>query len=331
MAFATGQFTISDLNDGSSCYLTNEAVILSSDADGSNTVVTGASTDVVLIVAGVRVTPAIGTLSPSGCTASASGRTITINTVQNSADNGYVDIPITYNSVDYGTKRFSFSKSKQGEATPKLSLELPDGNTFKGNNGNPKKVNLKFMNGELDITTSTDVTTKWYFNGTENTDLANAKSLNIYPSDVPSSLILKVVATYNSISYEDAVTFIDQDDVYQVSISGMDKIKNSSENATLTAIVFRGTTQITDGFRCRWSDLSTNPPTVIYEGINTTGTLTDRGVTITLTPSQINNKLDLLCELSVDTVEQQLDTTEQVYTPSYNSKSYSTAMSIALA
>jgi hypothetical protein len=324
---ARGQITITDLNDGISCYLTNDAVTLPCNSDGSGAVLTGATTDVVLVYAGVQKTPAIGTLVTVNCTAHVSGVTVTIDTV--TADSGYVDIPISYNGIDYGKQRFNFAKAKQGATTTVLTLELPDGNTFQGNSGNPKKINVKLMSGTTDVTSS--CTTKWYFNGTENTNLANLKSLDVYPSDVPSNLTIRVVARYNNTQYQHAVTILDLDDIYQVVISGKDKIKNSSENITLTAVVFRGTDQITDGFRCRWSDMSTTPPTVIYEGINTTGTLAERGVTITLTPSQINDKLDLLCELSVDTVEQQLNTTEQSYTPSYDSKAYSTAMSIALS
>jgi hypothetical protein len=208
-------------------------------------------------------------------------------------------------------------------------IEIPDGNTFQGNNGNPKAVNVRVMEGSLDVTAT--ATTKWYFNGVENTNLANLKSLQIYPSDVPGNLNIKVIATYKGVNYQDSIIFLDLDDVYQVMIQGEDKIKNSQNPVNLTAIVFRGPTQITNGFRCRWSDMSTTPPTVIYEGINTTGTLAERGVTITLTPARINGKLDLLCELSVDSVEQGLDRIEEQYNPSYDSKAYATAMGVALS
>ena len=219
-------------------------------------------------------------------------------------------------------------KGATGNSTVKLTLEIPDGNTFSGNIGSPKNVNVKVYDGEVDVTTS--ATTAWYFNGVLDAELNNLKTLPVYPSDVLGNLTIKVIAIYNSIAYQDSITFLDLDDIYQVSISGMDKIKNSSENVVLTAIAFRGSARITAGFRCRWTDMGQEPPVVLYEGINTTGTLTERGVTFTLTPAMINSKLDILCELSVDTVEQELEGTEISYVPSYDSRAYAAAMSIAL-
>ncbi|MES9681802.1 hypothetical protein ABWK22_02555 [Gottfriedia acidiceleris] len=213
--------------------------------------------------------------------------------------------------------------------TAVVTLEVPDGTTFQGNNGNPKTINVRLRSGEEDVTSS--ATINWYFNGVKNSDITNLQSLQVYPADVPGNMTIKVVANYKGVDYQDSVVFIDLDDVYQVSISGEDKIKNSQTPVDLTAIVFRGSAQITNGFRCRWSDISTIPSTVIYEGINTTGTLQERGVTITLTPDQINGKIDLLCEVSVDTVEQELDRVEEQYVPSYDSKAYAAAMGVALA
>lgn len=307
--------------------LSNDTVNIPTDADGTNPVLTGALTVVQLYEGTTSRTPVIGTLAVSGCTANAVGTVVTIASV--TADTGYVDIPVSYNAVSIGTKRFSFIKARKGQATPRLTLELPDGNSFKGNIGNPKALNVKLMMGETNVTTS--CTTQWYFNGIENAGLVNLKSLSVYPADVTGNLTIKVVATYNAITYQDSTTFFDLDDVYQVSISGKDKIKNSSENVILTAIVFRGSAQIFDGFRCRWTNIGVIPAVVLYEGINTTGTLVERGVEFTLTPTQINDKLDILCELSVDTVEQQLETTETVYVPNYDSRAYSAAMSVALS
>lgn len=215
-----------------------------------------------------------------------------------------------------------------GSSAVALSLELPDGSTFQGNNGNPKTINVKLREGITDVTANATLT--WYFNGIANTSLNNLKSLLVYPADVPGNITIRVVARYKSMDYQDSIVFMDLDDVYQVTIMGEDKIKNSQNPVNLTAIVFRGSEQITKGFRCRWSDMSTTPATVLYEGINTAGTLQERGVAITLTPEQIDGKLDLLCEVSVDTVEQELDRTEKVYTPSYDSKAYAAAMGVAL-
>lgn len=225
--------------------------------------------------------------------------------------------------------QFTIVEVLDGVSTATLSLELPDGNTFQGNNGSPKKINVIVREGGVDVTINTS--TNWYFNGVIQNGLTNLKSLDIYPADVLGGLTIKVIATYNGTTYQDSVNFLDLDDVYQVSMSGNDKIKNSEGSVTYTAIVFRGSSQIFNGFRCRWTNVGIVPPTVIYEGINTTGTLEERGVTITITPDQIDGKLDLLCELSVDTVEQELDVTEEQLIPSYDSKAYAAAMSIALS
>jgi hypothetical protein len=239
-----------------------------------------------------------------------------------------IKLTVTYNGLTY-SETIPLVVSKIGESAAKLTLELPNGNTFQGNSGLAKRINVKLRLGETEVTSSAVI--KWHFNGTEDIDIRNSQFCDIYPVDVLGNLTVKVIATYNSIDYEDSVSFADLDDVYQVTISGSDKIKNSSGSVTLTAIVYRGSAQILNGFRCRWSDMSTTPPTVIYEGINTTGTLIQRGVEITLTAAQINEKLDLLCEVSTDTVEQELELIEETYIPTYDSRAYATAMSIALS
>lgn len=93
---ARGQISITDVFDGDSCYLTNEAVVFPCNSDGSNPILTGGNTTALVVHGGVQVTPTIGTLVVSGCTATASTNVITINTV--TADSGYVDIPVSYGS-----------------------------------------------------------------------------------------------------------------------------------------------------------------------------------------------------------------------------------------
>lgn len=314
-------------SDGFAVFLSNDSVVIPTDAKGNNPVLGSANTSVSVYEGSVAKTPTIGTLTSVGCSATKSSSTVTITSL--SAESGYVDIPVSVGATNLGVKRFSFSKARRGEATPSLSLEVPDGNVFKGNSGSPKNVVVRLYMGETEVTGSSTI--KWYFNGAENVSMSGLTSIQVYPADVPGSLSIKVTATYDSITYQDSVTFLDVDDSYQVTISGKDKIKNSSENVVLTAIVFRGSSEITEGFRCRWSDISTTPATVLYEGINTTGTLAERGVVFTLTPAQINDKIDILCELSVDTVEQSLEMTEEVYVPNYDSKAYAAAMSAALS
>lgn len=119
---AKGSITISDIFNGDSCYLSNEAITIPCDEDGSNPVLTGANTTVIVISEGVSVTPTLGVLVTSGCTATKVSSVVTITSV--SADSGYVDIPISYNGVSYGNKRFSFSLAKKGDqGLPGLSLD----------------------------------------------------------------------------------------------------------------------------------------------------------------------------------------------------------------
>lgn len=217
-------------------------------------------------------------------------------------------------------------KIRDGISGTNLILETPDGVSFKDNSGNAKALNVKLIRNGEDV--SGNATIRWYLNGVENVGLLNLKSMNIYPADVTSSLVIRIVATYLGTDYENSAVFIDLDDTYQVQIIGEDKIKNSQGNVTLTARVFRGANEITTGYRLRWSNVGQTPSVVLLEGSNT---VDDRALTCVLTPAQINGSMDILCELSVDTVEAELEGTETSYVPSYDSRAYATAMSVALS
>lgn len=335
---STGQITITDMFDMSVVNLSRESYIF---AAGVTNALHGQSViiEVTAMKGNSPANVAIGVITglPEGLTTATSGSctmkaTITVNvTSAMNSPSGSLSIPVTVDEQLF-TKSFAYGLALQGTtgaSTPRIHLELPDGNTFTGNVGSPKNINVKLYSGEDDVTASAE--TQWYFNGVANANLNNLKTIQVYPSDVLGNLTIKVIAIYNNVAYQDSVVFLDLNDVYQVNISGKDKIKNSSENVVLTAIAFRGSTQITDGFRCRWTDIGAIPAIVLYEGINTTGTLAERGVVLTLTPSQINEKLDILCELSVDTVEQELELAEVNYVPNYDSKAYAAAMSVALS
>jgi hypothetical protein len=137
---ARGQITVSDIFDGDGCYLSNEAVVIPSNNDGSSPVLTGANTTARVIHGGVQVTPTIGALVVSGCTATAAANVVTITGA--TADSGYVDIPMSYGGVSFGSKRFSFSKSKIGATgADGLTLGFTNENTTipcdkDGDNGN---------------------------------------------------------------------------------------------------------------------------------------------------------------------------------------------------
>lgn len=335
MALATGQTTVKNVKETISVIFSKDNHVFAGGV--SSALASSVDIDVKAYVGTQEVAYTFGSITPAvphglTITPSSVNKKITLDTTT-----GLVQTSGTYNIevMVKGTtiiKTFSYMigfKGDTGDSAVRLALEVPDGTTFSGNNGSPKNVNVKLYFGETDVTVS--ATTKWYFNGVLNTNLNNLKSIQIYPADVLGNLIIKVIATYNTVDYQDSITFLDLADVYQVNISGKDKIKNSSENVVLTAIAFRGTTQITNGFRCRWTNIGVVPAVVLYEGINTTGTPIERGVVFTLTPSQINDKLDILCELSVDTVEQELELVEANYVPNYDSKAYAAAMSVALS
>lgn len=217
-------------------------------------------------------------------------------------------------------------KIRDGVSGTNLVLETPDGISFKDNSGSAKALNVKLIRNGDDV--SGNATIRWYLNGVENVGLLNLTSMNIYPADVTSSLVIRIVATYLGTDYENSAVFVDLDDTYQVQIIGEDKIKNSQGNVTLTARVFRGANEITTGYRLRWTDVGQVPAVVLLEGSNT---VDDRALTCVLTPAKINGSIDILCELSVDTVEAELEGIETTYVPSYDSRAYATAMSVALS
>ena len=237
------------------------------------------------------------------------------------ADN--ITIKATLDGVSDTTTLY---KIQDGASGTTLLLETPDGNSFKDNSGAAKALNVKLMRNGEDV--SGNATIRWYLNGVENVGLLNLKTMNVYPSDVASNLVIRIVATYLGTAYESSTVFLDLDDTYQVQILGEDKIKNSQGNVTLTARAFRGANEITSGFRLRWTDVGQVPAVVLLEGSNT---VDDRALTCVLTPAQINGTIDILCELSVDTVEAELTGTETSYVPSYDSRAYATAMSVALS
>ena len=335
MALATGQITINNIEETISVVFSKDNHVFAGGV--SSALASSVDISVNAYIGTQEVAYTFGSVTPTApngltITPNSASKKITLtSTTELAQETGTYNVQIMVKGVTI-VKTLTYSiafKGAIGASTPKLHLELPDGNTFTGNIGSPKNVNVKLYSGEVDVTTS--ATTQWYFNGVINASLNNLKTIQVYPADVLGNLTIKVVATYNSAAYQDSVTFLDLNDVYQVSISGKDKIKNSSENVILTAIAFRGSSQITNGFRCRWTNIGVIPAVVLYEGINTTGTLVERGVVFTLTPAQINTELDILCELSVDTVEQELELTEANYVPNYDSKAYAAAMSIALS
>ena len=227
--------------------------------------------------------------------------------------------------LDGVSNSFSISKTKDGSSGITLNVETPDGNTFQGSVGGPKAVNVQLIRGSEDITSSSVI--KWFFNGVQNVGMTGLSTLEVNPADVPGSLNIRIVATYNEVDYTNSIVFLDLADTYQVNIVGEDKIKNGQGSVTLTAKVFRGSTEITEGYRLRWSNIGSGTPVILLEGSDS---ITDRALSLTLFPADISGKIDILCELSVDTVETSLNNTEEVYVPSYDSKNYSTAMSIAL-
>jgi hypothetical protein len=113
--FGTAMYTISDLVDGIDSYsilLSSYSVAVPMDKDG-HVDLTGASTNIYLYKGISSITPTISISgTPSGCTASASGITVTINTV--TADKGYADILVKDGTTTVGTKRFSFARVRQG-------------------------------------------------------------------------------------------------------------------------------------------------------------------------------------------------------------------------
>ena len=129
----TGLITITDLNESYSALLSSEAVSITTDTNGQNPSMNGASTTVLLMLGNSVVTayiPTAATLNASyvsGCKVLVSGTTVSFDGSVDSgtglskltSDTGYVDIPIYSNAAmtsQYlvATKRFSFAKSKTG-------------------------------------------------------------------------------------------------------------------------------------------------------------------------------------------------------------------------
>ena len=200
--------------------------------------------------------------------------------------------------IDGATNTFTIHKIKDANSGINIVLEAPNGNTFEGSIGDPKTLNVRLFRGADDVTSSAVI--KWFFNGVHQPSLNNLKTITINPSDVQGSLSIRSVATYNSKDYNESIIIMDIADTYQVSMIGVDKIKNSQGSVVLSARVFKGSEEITEGYRLRWSNIGTQPPTILYEGSDS---VSDRALTLTLYPSDISGNIDIMCEVSVDTLE----------------------------
>ena len=93
---------------------------------------TNNTTSVSLYKGSTQLTPVISKTTPVGCKVTASGNTVTINSLSNDVDSGYVDIEVSYGGSIIGTKRYSFSKVRQGQS---MKLYTAYADNFDGTKG----------------------------------------------------------------------------------------------------------------------------------------------------------------------------------------------------
>src|SRR5690606_5566126 len=105
-----GQITISRIDDGYTINTTPSSIVIPSNSDGSNPILTGAKTRVLLSKAGVNIPVAITSVAGVGCSASYSGNEVTITSV--SADTGSVQINFSATDGSYTSSvNVPFSKA----------------------------------------------------------------------------------------------------------------------------------------------------------------------------------------------------------------------------
>lgn len=93
---------------------------------------TNNTTNVSLYKGSTQLTPVISKTTPVGCKVTASGNTVTINSLSDNIDSGYVDIEVSYGGSIIGTKRYSFSKVRQGQS---MKLYTAYADNFDGTKG----------------------------------------------------------------------------------------------------------------------------------------------------------------------------------------------------
>ncbi|WP_316743448.1 collagen-like protein [Pedobacter antarcticus] len=112
---ARGIITIVKIEDGYTVTLAPASASIPANADGSNPVLSGARTRVILSRDGISIPIVITSLAPVGCTATISGNTVSITAIPNNIDTGEILINFKATDESYVSSAiFSFSKSKQG-------------------------------------------------------------------------------------------------------------------------------------------------------------------------------------------------------------------------
>lgn len=118
---AKGQKTITGLQDGYSIIATPANIVIPSNADGSNPILSGAKSRVLLQNSqGVNMTVNIISVVGTGCTATYSGNELTVTSV--SADSGNLTVTFNSSSGYVGSINIPFAKLKQGESTYNVLL-----------------------------------------------------------------------------------------------------------------------------------------------------------------------------------------------------------------
>ncbi|RWM27910.1 MAG: hypothetical protein EOR77_30795 [Mesorhizobium sp.] len=119
---AAGALTISDVNDGLSALLTQEAFVVSTETDGSGGDFSLAATTLNVYMGGTDVSAhwQITALPSVGVTGNLVGRTYTVTSL--SPDAGYVDLVASRIGYPSLTSRFSISKAKRGAPGKNFSI-----------------------------------------------------------------------------------------------------------------------------------------------------------------------------------------------------------------
>lgn len=119
---AAGALTISDVNDGLSALLTQEAFVVSTETDGSGGDFSLAATTLNVYMGGTDVSThwQIAALPSVGVTGNLVGRTYTVTSL--SPDAGYVDLVASRIGYPSLTSRFSISKAKRGAPGKNFSI-----------------------------------------------------------------------------------------------------------------------------------------------------------------------------------------------------------------
>jgi len=270
MARATGQITITDLNDAKTLTITASSTVFSYDPDN---VVSPSS--IVLTATGVNTESSVYVWSyyngSAWVTISGSTNTITIPSSATYFTDSTLLIKATI-AFDGVSNQITLSKVHDGFPPVDIDIETNLGTIFKN------ALDTEYLTAKLNMVQKGVVVTgtpyQWYYrdasqltdigggvgwkvcaNATNSYAGATTSTLTVYAINVPGVQSFKGKVTYKGVVYYSSVTFLDQTDNLQVIIesSNGDFFKNGIVSSTLTARIYQNGGIITSGYTYAWT------------------------------------------------------------------------------